>query len=241
MRIGNNVAFNRILRKGERSENVATYKGVALKSFFYLLITIAGAIGSLALGYFNPEAYLTLFIIAGISTTILALVAMLVPNACKVAGTLYCIAEGTLVGATSLLVSLVGEGSIAIAILATILVFAVVTLLYVTNIVKVNNGFLKFLSLFALSFMIFFILYYIYTLVAKVSLDGVTIFLSAISIFLASLYLFFDLEHIRQVVEGGYDKKYEWSAAFGLTFTLIWLYVEMLRLILIIFVRSNRN
>lgn len=241
MRVGNNIAFRRIMKKGEISENAATYKGVALKSIFFLLMTVAGAIGSLAIGYLNPEAYVKLFIVAIFSTTILSLIAMLAVNACKIAGTLYCLAEGTLIGATSLLVSLVGEGCVSVALLATLLVFAVVTLLYVTNVVKVNNGFMRFLSLFAISFMLFVILYYIYSLIANVSLDGVTIFLSLISIFLASLYLFFDLEHIRQVVEGGYDKRYEWNAAFGLTFTLIWLYVEMLRLILIIFARSNRN
>ena len=57
--------------------------------------------------------------------------------------------------------------------------------------------------------------------------------------FIATLYLFFDLEQIRQTVEGNYPKEYEWMASFGISFTLIWLYVEILRLVVIVFARHD--
>ena len=68
---------------------------------------------------------------------------------------------------------------------------------------------------------------------------GLNLLVSAISIFIASLYLFFDLENIRQVVQGQYPKQYEWYAAFGLSFTLIWLYVEILRIAIVILSKAN--
>ncbi|MBQ6816913.1 MAG: Bax inhibitor-1/YccA family protein, partial [Bacilli bacterium] len=37
----------------------------------------------------------------------------------------------------------------------------------------------------------------------------------------------------------GCPKEYEWTASFGLAFTLIWLYVEILRLIILIVGRDN--
>ena len=51
--------------------------------------------------------------------------------------------------------------------------------------------------------------------------------------------IFVDLDNMAVVVENGLDKKYEWFAAYGLIVTLIWLYIEFLRLIAII--ASNRT
>ena len=62
MRIGNNVAFNRILRDNTMAENTATYKGIALKTVFYLLLTIASAVGGLIFGLYYPETYLIMLI-----------------------------------------------------------------------------------------------------------------------------------------------------------------------------------
>ena len=236
MRIGNNIAFRRVLRDGSvDSVTPATYKGIAFKTLFFLLLTIASAIGGLVFGSFFPEAYIIMIIVASFSTFILSIISMLSIRACKITGSLYCIAEGLLLGIVSYAVSIFLEGAVSIALLATILVFAVVTLLFVSNIVKVNNKFMKFLTIFAISFILFMIIYSIYCAITGAwGGFGMSLLISLLSIFLATLYLFFDLEKIRQIVEGGYDKSLEWNAAFGLSFTLIWLYVELLRLVIII-------
>lgn len=241
MRIGNNIAFRRILNEqsGEVT-NVATYKGIALKTLFYLFLTVASAIGGLVFGFYYPEAYVVMIVVAALSTFILSIISMLSIRACKVTGSLYCIAEGLLLGIVSYAVNIFFEGAVSTALLATILVFAVVTLLYVSNIIKVNDKFMKFLSIFAISFILFMIVYSIYSAITGSWAGfGLSVLISILSIFLATLYLFFDLEKIRQIVEGGYDKSLEWNAAFGLSFTLIWLYVEILRLVVIIMDRRN--
>ena len=48
---------------------------------------------------------------------------------------------------------------------------------------------------------------------------------------LASAALIVDFDAIKRGVEGGAPRKFAWSGAFGLTVTLVWLYVEFLRLI----------
>lgn len=236
MRIGNNIAFRRILREGSgESVTPATYKGITLKTLFFLFLTVASAIGGLIFGSFYPEAYVIMLVVASIATLILSIISMISIKACKITGSLYCVAEGLLIGIISYAVSFLYEGAVSVAILSTILVFAVVTLLYVSNIVKVNNKFMKFLSIFAFSFIIFMVFYSIYSwITGSWAGFGLSLLISIVSIFLATLYLFFDLEKIRQIVEGGYDKSLEWNAAFGLAFTLIWLYVEILRLVLIV-------
>ena len=47
----------------------------------------------------------------------------------------------------------------------------------------------------------------------------------------AALNLFLDFEMIRQLSFAGAPKQMEWYGAFGLTITMVWLYLEVLRLL----------
>ena len=62
----------------------------------------------------------------------------------------------------------------------------------------------------------------------------VAMLVSAIMVLLAAFYILVDLSDVTMLVDARMEKKYEWRAAFGLTVTLIWLYVEFLRLFVII-------
>ncbi len=54
---------------------------------------------------------------------------------------------------------------------------------------------------------------------------------SVVVIFIATLNLILDFDFIQTIVRRGAPKKMEWYAAFGLIVTLLWLYVEALRLL----------
>ena len=58
--------------------------------------------------------------------------------------------------------------------------------------------------------------------------------IGALAILLAAYSLVQDFDVIKGGVENRIDEKYGWSAAFGLMVTLIWLYVEILRLLAIL-------
>ena len=234
-RIGSsNVAFKRTLGRDYAIDGArATYAGVGLKLLYFLAMTVLGAIGGILLGITNPTMFVVLIAISGIATFILSLMSMMSDKLCKVTGPLYCIMEGALVGVISLATYTVLEGAVTIALLSTIAVFAVVAFLYLTNIVKVGSGFTKFLLIFSVGFILSQLISLIIFAIAGLDFSGITVLFSLVSVFLATLYLFFDMENIRRIVEGGYPKEAEWSASFGLAFTLIWLYVEILRLVLI--------
>ena len=53
-----------------------------------------------------------------------------------------------------------------------------------------------------------------------------------ISIIIASLFLITDFATIDHVVTNKLPAKYEWSAAFGLAFTVLWIYVKILDLLI---------
>ena len=55
--------------------------------------------------------------------------------------------------------------------------------------------------------------------------------ISVVVVAIASLNLIIDFDFIEQGAQRMYPKKYEWYGAFGLMVTLVWLYVEILRLL----------
>jgi uncharacterized YccA/Bax inhibitor family protein len=57
------------------------------------------------------------------------------------------------------------------------------------------------------------------------------ILVSAVGVTLASLSLVLDFDFIEQGVRNGIPQQYAWLASFGLVVTLIWLYLEILRLL----------
>ena len=55
---------------------------------------------------------------------------------------------------------------------------------------------------------------------------------SALCIIWATVMLTWDLQNIDYLVQSGADKKYEWNLAFSLVTTLVYLYLEILELLL---------
>jgi uncharacterized YccA/Bax inhibitor family protein len=55
-----------------------------------------------------------------------------------------------------------------------------------------------------------------------------------ISVVLASLFLVIDFDNIQMMIDAGSDARTEWMFALSLLVTIVWLYVELLRLLLIL-------
>lgn len=129
------------------------------------------------------------------------------------------------------------------AVLGTLAAFAAMLFLYGTRIIKVTGRFRKMMMVAVLA----------YVGIALVSLvgalfgvgggwgfygvDGIGILLCAAGVALASFSLVLDFDAIEQGIKAGLPERESWRAAFGLTVTLVWLYLELLRLLAIL----NRN
>ena len=57
---------------------------------------------------------------------------------------------------------------------------------------------------------------------------------SGFGVVLAALFLVLDFDFVEQGIRNGLPREYAWTAAFGLIVTLVWLYLEILRLLAIL-------
>ncbi|HHZ17769.1 MAG TPA: Bax inhibitor-1/YccA family protein [Acholeplasmataceae bacterium] len=240
----NNPVYKRALSQAEGAIDISyeasTYAGVARKVLFYIALVVIGAVGGIALMASNPDLVVNLLILSLATTGIFAFIGFLIPSAAKFFGSIYCLGEGLLVGVVSLVFDTAAPGVVLAALLSTVVVVAMVATLYLTGLVKVTNTFLRFLLIFAISILLSMFLLWIISIFVEIKFNfAISALVSAIMIFLCILYLFYDLDMIRRIVEGGAPKKLEWYVAFGLVFTLIWLYMELLPVLVRLMARRD--
>jgi uncharacterized YccA/Bax inhibitor family protein len=166
----------------------------------------------------------------------LAIVCIFKPKASPILAPLYALTEGVFLGVISKAFEIRWDGIVFQAVLATVGVFFATLALYVFGVVKVTRRFQ--LAVIGATFGIFFL----YLFGALLSLFGVDvrfwnqptalgIIISVVICVVASLNLFLDYEFIRQASLNGAPKYMEWYGAFGIMVTLVWIYLEMLRLL----------
>jgi len=168
----------------------------------------------------------------------LAFLLMFRPQLAKFIAPLYAIAQGFFVGAISRMYETFFDGIVVQAAGATLAVFGVMLLLYRTRIIKVTDRFRRIVVSATIGIMVFYgvcLLIRVFAGADAVSfLSSPSLLGIAFSVFVAGLAAFnlaLDFDFIERGAQQGLDKNFEWVAAFGLLVTIVWLYLEMLRLI----------
>jgi uncharacterized YccA/Bax inhibitor family protein len=167
---------------------------------------------------------------------VLGFVTAFKPTIARFTAPLYALGFGFAIGAISHMFDLQWDGIVLQAVGATLGVFAVMLFLYATRIIKVTKKYV--VVVIAATGGIF--LLYMAGLIA--SLFGADIAfwndptplgigISVVIVIVAALNLGIDFAFIEQASKAGVPKYMEWYGAFGLMVTLIWLYLEILRLL----------
>jgi uncharacterized YccA/Bax inhibitor family protein len=156
---------------------------------------------------------------------------------------LYGALEGVFVGGVSFWYADAFGGQIVPqAVLGTLAAFATMLVLYRTGVVRNSPRFTKILMIALVSYLVFGLINLLFAVFGGVSVyssgSGLAILVSGIGVVLASLFLVLDFDFIEQGVRNGLPEQYAWVAAFGLVVTLVWLYLEILRLLAIL--QNNR-
>lgn len=126
------------------------------------------------------------------------------------------------------------------AVIGTMAAFAAVLFLYATRIIKVTGKFKKFMLIAIVAYAGIGIVSLISAMFGVgdgwgfFGVDGIGILLCVAGVALASFSLALDFDAIEQGVAGRLPEQEAWRCAFGLTVTLIWLYLEILRFLAIL-------
>lgn len=255
-----NPVLSRLSKITERSEtNSATYAGIARKTMYFLLVTLVGMVGQLLVSAFMTnepiwqtiELYETFVVSLTKKETIIAgivagvgficeLVGIFSVKSIPVTGTLYSASQGYVI---SFLVFKVLNGYEYLgleALLLTVAVVAVMSWLYSSGFVKGGKKFRTVLLSLVLGSVALGLLSFIGSLIpatrpyvqTMTQNFGFSIALDVIGLVIASLFLISDFSMIDNCVNQCYPKEYEWSAAFGLVFTVIWIYLKILDLLM---------
>jgi len=160
------------------------------------------------------------------------------PMWAKFIAPVYAIAQGFFVGAISRMYETFMDGIVIQAAGATLAVFAVMLVLYRTGVIKVTDRFRKIVVTATLGVALFYGVSLLIRLFAgpesvsflhSPSLLGIGI--SVLVSGLAAMNLALDFDFIERGSRQGLSKDFEWFAAFGLLVTIVWLYLELLRLL----------
>lgn len=236
---GANPVYSRNNYEGY-SDISATYKGVAGKTTFLLLI-----IASIAL-YFGSsldfETNITGMIITALVSPIIAIVMVVLAHR-KVEfaflfSIIYAVFEGIFLGFISAIAaSFAGSDAVLMALMATFGVLFGMLTLYSTGVIRVTNGFRRFLFSALMGILIAILLMFILSFTGLLDTHaGYSFYITIVlfSVVISALYLLVDFDNITNIVQAGAGKEYEWSLSLGLVVTIVWLYIELLRLIIII-------
>ena len=229
--------------------NYNTFKNVVKKDSLHLdnTMTIRGTVDKTALalcmvvisGYYSfSQGNLTLMVLGGVIGLFLFITLIFKKSWAPFIVPLYSISQGFVVGGISYFYNSQYEGIVLQAVLLTILVLFSMLFAYRSKIIKPSENFK--LAIFS-SIMAIFLIYVIgffmglfgtgLSILDPRNSSLASIGFSVIVVAIGAFSLVIDFDFIEEGAEKGAPKYMEWYAAFGLLVTLIWLYVEILRLI----------
>ena len=213
-----------------------TIGGTVAKSAFLLALVVGAGMWGWSL--VSPETGTSSipgwwFLIA-IAAVVLAVVTAFKPQIAMFTGPIYALTMGVGLGTISHIYDAAYEGIVLQAIMATSVVFVVMLVLFVTGAIKVTAKFRGIVVGATLGIFVFYLLTFVLTLfgvTVPFFSGGLGILFSVFIVGIAALNLMLDFDMIVRGTDAGAPRYYEWYGAFGLTVTIIWMYIEMLRLI----------
>lgn len=150
--------------------------------------------------------------------------------------TIYAVVEGMFIGGLSSVLEIIFPGLILQAVFGTAILCGVMYGLYASKVIRPTPTFNKIVYSLVLTIVLLYLISFIMQLFGAQmpflhdnGLFGIGF--SVLVLGVGGLMLVSDFGFIQSSVSHGAPKKFEWYAAFGLLITLIWIYIEMVRLI----------
>lgn len=221
-------------------ENTMTVKGTMQKFGFLFLMVLGSSFYSWK-EFANQGNVTPLIYVGAFGGLVVALVIVFKRKWAGYLAPLYALLEGLFIGAISAMYNYAfAETAPNIIITAVGLTFAVVIamyLLYSFRVIKVTQKLRSVIITATVGIFIFYLLTWVLQMFGMNNMtflhEGSTfgIIFSLVVVGIASLNLLLDFDMIEQGAASGQPKYMEWYGAFGLLVTIVWLYLEILRLL----------
>lgn len=204
-------------------------------TLFGIVIVLAGATGLVL-----PRSTAAVLVLPAIvATLVLGLVIAFKKTISVPLIVAYAAFEGVLVGGVSRIYSdAFGQGLVSTAVVATLSVFAGMFVAWKSGLIRVNDKFRRFMTLAVIGYAIFAVANLVAALLGGSAGWGffafgspISIGISVLAVGLASFSLVMDFDSIDRAVAAGAPRKMAWLLAHGLVVTVVWLYLEILRLL----------
>jgi uncharacterized YccA/Bax inhibitor family protein len=215
-----------------------TINGTVNKTAFLLVLTLAGALYTWSLFFAgNGGAGMMPYILVGsLGGLVMALVTIFKKTWAPVTAPLYAGLEGVFIGAVSAMFETKFPGIVMQAVGLTFGTLAALLMAYRSGLIKATENFklgvVAATGGIALLYLVNIVMGMFGTSMPFIHDSGwMGIAFSGVVVVVAALNLVMDFDFIENGVEQGAPKYMEWYAAFGLLVTLVWLYLEILRLL----------
>lgn len=251
---GQDSGFGAMLGAAADRPATMSVQGTALKTLYLLIITAASAAASWGMYRSNQSLIFPTMIGSLVGGLAAGILIMKKPKIAGFVVPVFAFAEGLFVAAFSAailyyspLATKVGDAA-AYAMMGqaaglTIAIAAAMLFGYASGVLRLNQFMIKMIIVMTAGVAIYYVGAFLINMIFR-GQDGtgvipqlgwqggaIGIGFSVFVVALASLNLLLDFQFIDEGVKRGLPKHYEWIGAFGLLTTLVWLYIEMLRLL----------
>jgi len=232
LRSGNPVLSKSTFDGAERITEKMTIEGTVNKTAISLFLLVGT--GYLTFEVMNPIMLIT----CGVGGFIVAIITIFKKEWAPVTVPIYAILEGGLLGGISYMYNTMYDGIVTNAIYLTIGILLSLLMAYRSGLIKPSENFKLGIAAatggIAIVYLINFMMGFFGSGIGVMSVNNssmMSIGFSIVVIIIAALNLVLDFDFIEEGAEKGAPKYMEWYGAFGLLVTLIWLYLEILRLL----------
>ena len=214
-----------------------TVSGAVNKTIILLLTTFAVGVFSWTQAFNGYMDKVIMLMWGGIiAGFILAIIMRFKPQNAKVLSVAYAVCEGLAIGGLSAMYEMQLKGIVANAALITFLTLFMMLMLYKTGIIRATDTFKKVIFTATASIMVFYLVsivisFFSPNFISIWNTGMLGIVLSVVFCAVAALNFILDFDFIEQGARNMAPKYFEWFGAFSLLVTIVWLYLELLRLL----------
>jgi uncharacterized YccA/Bax inhibitor family protein len=225
------------LSSGAERSATMTRGGTAGKALILLaLCTFSASMVWSQVSAGNTGIVMPAVLVGGLGAFVLSIFVGFKPKSAPITGPLYAVLEGLFLGAVSAMYNIRSAGVAQQAVLLTFGVALGVFTLYRMNILQATENFRRIVIAATAGIAVFYLVNLVlslfnvnigYTMSSSPIAIGINLLIAGV----AAMNLVLNFDFIDDAVRSGAPKYMEWYGAFGLMVTLVWLYLELLRLL----------